>query len=313
MKATRNAYGESLVEYGSDQRIIVLDCDLSKSTKTYLFYEKYKERFFNIGVAEANMMGIATGLSLSGKIVFASSFAIFASGRAFEQIRNSICITKSNVKIVATHSGVTVGEDGASHQAIEDIALMRVIPNMTIVCPSDYNETKKAIKAAIDTPGPFYVRLSRISSSEIFDESYDFKLGKGVTLKDGNDITIIYSGILAKNVLEAAENLEKLNIKTRVINIHTIKPIDEEIILKAAFETKMIVTVEEHSIIGGLGSCVSEVVCEKYPTKVKKIGINDCFGKSGTSNELISYFKLDSNSLTKKIEEFFNTSLKDNI
>ena len=291
--ATRESYGNILIELGKENKnIVVLDADLSKSTKTAGFAKKYPERFINVGIAEQNLMGIAAGLSTVGKIPFASTFAVFATGRAFEIIRNSICYPKLNVKIAATHAGITVGEDGGSHQSIEDIAIMSSLPNMTVIVPADDVETKQAIKAAVEIEGPVYIRLGRLSVPNVFDENYIFTVGKGNLIKDGKDITIVGTGLMISKCLEAGQALEKEGISARVINISTIKPIDEEIIIKAAKETKGIVTIEEHSVIGGLGSAVCNVVATHYPTKVVKIGINDKFGESGHPEELLRKYGL---------------------
>ncbi|MDU1078324.1 transketolase family protein, partial [Clostridium sp.] len=281
--ATREAYGKALaVLANTNENVVVLDADLSKSTKTADFKAVAPERFFNMGIAEGNMMGVAAGLSTCGKVPFVSTFAMFAAGRAFEQIRNSICYPKLNVKVCATHAGLTVGEDGASHQAIEDISLMRSVPNMVVINPADDIETEAAIKAVAEMEGPCYVRLGRMAVSRVNDETnYNFVIGKGITLAEGNDVAIIGTGIMVEAALEAKEELAKEGINARVINIHTIKPIDEELIIKAAKETGVIVTAEEHSIIGGLGSAVAEVVSEKCPVPVLRVGVKDTFGESG--------------------------------
>ncbi|MDU1937995.1 MULTISPECIES: transketolase family protein, partial [Clostridium] len=281
--ATREAYGKALAALANtNENVVVLDADLSKSTKTADFKVVAPERFFNMGIAEGNMMGVAAGLSTCGKIPFVSTFAMFAAGRAFEQIRNSICYPKLNVKVCATHAGLTVGEDGASHQAIEDISLMRSVPNMVVINPADDIETEAAIKAVAEMEGPCYVRLGRMAVSRVNDETnYNFVIGKGITLAEGNDVAIIGTGIMVEAALEAKEELAKEGINARVINIHTIKPIDEELIIKAAKETGVIVTAEEHSIIGGLGSAVAEVVSEKCPVPVLRVGVKDTFGESG--------------------------------
>ncbi|MDU3678348.1 MAG: transketolase family protein, partial [Clostridium sp.] len=281
--ATREAYGKALAALANtNENVVVLDADLSKSTKTADFKAVAPERFFNMGIAEGNMMGVAAGLSTCGKIPFVSTFAMFAAGRAFEQIRNSICYPKLNVKVCATHAGLTVGEDGASHQAIEDISLMRSVPNMVVINPADDIETEAAIKAVAEMEGPCYVRLGRMAVSRVNDETnYNFVIGKGITLAEGNDVAIIGTGIMVEAALEAKEELAKEGINARVINIHTIKPIDEELIIKAAKETGVIVTAEEHSIIGGLGSAVAEVVSEKCPVPVLRVGVKDTFGESG--------------------------------
>ncbi len=299
-KATRAAYGEALAEYGSNEKIIVLDADLSKSTMTASFKELYPERFFNTGIAEANMMSSAAGMATCGKIVFASSFAIFAAIRAGEQIRNSICYPKLNVKVAATHSGISVGEDGATHQAIEDIALMRALPNMTVIQPCDGRETKQAVKAIIDYDGPVYLRLGRLAVEDIYDNSYVFQMGKGVQLKDGCDLTIIATGLMVKPALDACEILKTQGILARVINIHTIKPIDKNILIKAARETGAIVTAEEHNIIGGLGSVVCEVLGEEWPVPIKRVGIEDKFGKSGKPEELLKMYGLTAENIVIK-------------
>ena len=292
--ATREAYGKALaVLANTNENVVVLDADLSKSTKTADFKVVAPERFFNMGIAEGNMMGVAAGLSTCGKVPFVSTFAMFAAGRAFEQIRNSICYPKLNVKVCATHAGLTVGEDGASHQAIEDISLMRSVPNMVVINPADDIETEAAIKAVAEMEGPCYVRLGRMAVSRVNDETnYNFVIGKGITLAEGNDVAIIATGIMVEAALEAKEELAKEGINARVINIHTIKPIDEELIIKAAKETGVIVTAEEHSIIGGLGSAVAEVVSEKCPVPVLRVGVKDTFGESGKPNELLEKYGL---------------------
>lgn len=299
--ATREAYGKALAKLAAiNENVVVLDADLSKSTKTADFKAVAPERFINMGIAESNMMGVAAGLSTCGKIPFASTFAMFAAGRAFEQIRNSICYPKLNVKICATHAGLTVGEDGATHQSIEDISLMRSIPNMIVINPSDAIETEAAIFAAAEYNGPCYVRLGRLAVSLINDnDDYKFEIGKGVTLTNGGDVTIIATGMMVELALEAKEELAKDGINARVINIHTIKPIDREILIDAAKETGAIVTVEEHSIIGGLGSAVAEVVSEECPVPVLKVGIKDTFGESGKPNELLKAYGLTTESIVE--------------
>lgn len=305
--ATREAYGKALVKLGKiNDDVVVLDADLSKSTKTNDFLKAYPNRFFNMGIAEQNLVGAACGFATAGKIPFASTFAMFATGRAFEVIRNSVCYPKLNVKICATHAGITVGEDGGSHQSVEDISLMRSIPNMTVVVPADGIEAEKMIFAAAEFNGPMYVRLGRSAVPTIFEEDYNFEIGKGVVLRDGNDVTIIACGIMVNEALIAADILKEENINARVINISTIKPIDTELIIKAAKETKAIVTAEEHSIIGGLGSAVSEVVCENHPVVVKKVGMNDCFGESGTPNELLAKYGLTAKDIVEKVKEALN-------
>lgn len=292
--ATREAYGKALVKLSTlNENVVVLDADLSKSTKTADFKAVSPERFINMGIAESNMMGVAAGLSTCGKIPFASTFAMFAAGRAFEQIRNSICYPNLNVKVCATHAGLTVGEDGATHQSIEDISLMRSIPNMTVINPADAVETEAAILAVAEHNGPCYVRLGRLAVNVINDaEKYKFEIGKGVTLSEGNDITIVATGIMVELALEAKEELAKDGINARVINIHTIKPIDKDLLIKAAKETGAMVTAEEHSIIGGLGSAVAEAVTEECPVPVLKVGIKDTFGESGIPSELLKAYGL---------------------
>lgn len=303
-KATRESYGEALIQIGYENKnIVVLDADLSKSTKTNGFKTEFPDRFFNAGIAEQNLMGMAAGMSNIGLVPFASTFAVFATGRAFEIIRNSICYPKANVKIAATHAGITVGEDGGSHQSIEDIALMCSLPNMTVIVPADHREAMEATKAAAMMEGPVYLRFGRCNTEDIFDDSYKFEIGKGTEIKKGDDAAIIATGMMVQKAIEAAKYLESEGIHVRVINISTIKPIDKEIIIKAAKETKGIVTAEEHSIIGGLGSMVSSVVCDKYPCKVKMIGIEDKFGESGTPDELMEKFKLTSDAISESIKE----------
>lgn len=302
--ATRDAYGEALKELGKTNKdIVVLDADLSGSTKTAVFKKEYPDRFFNVGIAEQNLMGTAAGLATTGKIPFASTFAMFATGRAFEIIRNSICYPKLNVKIAATHAGLTVGEDGATHQSVEDLSLMRSIPNMTVLCPADGVEAKKAIIKASQYNGPVYIRLGRSKEPVIFNQDYNFQIGKGVELKAGNNITIIATGIMVSKALEAGKILENHGISARVINISTIKPIDEDIIIKAAKETKKIVTVEEHSIIGGLGSAVAEVLVENYPVPLKRIGVEDKFGESGTAEDVLKKYGLTVENIVEKVKK----------
>ncbi len=305
--ATREAYGKALVKLGKmNDDVVVLDADLSKSTKTNDFLKAYPNRFFNMGIAEQNLVGAACGLAAAGKVPFASTFAMFATGRAFEVIRNSVCYPKLNVKIAATHAGITVGEDGGSHQSVEDISLMRSIPNMTVVVPADGIEAEKMIFAAAEFDGPMYIRLGRSAVPTIFEEDYNFEIGKGVVLRDGNDVTIIACGIMVNEALIAADMLKEENINARVINMSTIKPIDTDLIIKAAKETKAIVTAEEHSVIGGLGSAVSEVVSESNPTIVKKVGMNDCFGESGTPGELLEKYGLTAEKIVEKVKEALN-------
>ena len=303
--ATRQAYGNALKELAvTNKNVVVLDADLSKSTMTANFKEVAPERFINMGIAEGNMMSVAAGLASCGKVVFASTFAIFAAGRAFEQIRNSIAYPHLNVKVCATHAGLTVGEDGASHQAVEDLALMRSIPGMTVISPSDGIEAEAAIKAVAEFNGPCYVRLGRMPVNTVNDfEGYKFEIGKGVQLKEGKDATIIANGIMVDAALEAKEILLGEGIDVSVINIHTLKPIDEEIIVKAAKETGAIVTAEEHNIIGGLGSAVSEVVSENYPVPVLRVGIKDVFGESCKPADLLEKYGLTANEIVKTVKK----------
>lgn len=304
--ATRESYGRTLVELGKENdKIVVLDADLAESTKTGMFQKEFPERHFDCGIAEANMTSIAAGLAAAGMIPFASSFAMFASGRNYEQIRNSIGYPHLNVKIGASHAGISVGEDGATHQCCEDLALMRTIPGMVVMCPSDDIEAKACVRAAAEYKGPVYMRFGRLAVPVINDRpDYKFEIGKGITLKEGDDLTIVATGLCVESAVIAADMLEKDGIHARVINIHTIKPIDEEILVKAAKETGKIITVEEHSVIGGLGSAVCDVLCEKYPVPVKKLGIQDVFGYSGPALELIKEFKLDGQGVYEQIKDF---------
>ena len=298
--ATRESYGNALAELGETHDIIVLDADLSKSTKTEVFKKKFPDRFINMGIAEANMMSTAAGLATCGKIVFASSFAMFAAGRAFEQIRNSICYPNLNVKIGATHAGISVGEDGATHQCLEDIGIMRTLPNMVIINPADDIEAKAAVKAAVEYEGPVYLRFGRLAVPTLFDDSYQFEIGKGVQLKDGNDVTLVATGLLVGTALEAGELLKNEGINARVINIATIKPIDKEIIVKAAKETGALVSCEEHNVIGGLGSAVAEVLCENAPAPLMRVGTQDVFGKSGVPAKLFEDYGLTAEAIAQK-------------
>lgn len=304
--ATRESYGNALVELGKEyDNLYVLDADLAAATKTGIFKKAYPDRHIDCGIAECNMVGIAAGMAATGKIPFVSSFAMFAAGRAFEQIRNSVGYPKLNVKIGATHAGISVGEDGASHQCNEDIALMRTIPGMVVLNPSDDVEAREAVKAAIEHQGPVYLRFGRLPVPVINDhKDYKFELGKGVVLREGKDVTIVATGLEVAYALEAAQLLEKDDIQAKVINIHTIKPLDEELILACAKETGKIVTVEEHSVIGGLGSAVCDVLSEKLPTPVYKIGINDVYGESGPALELIHKYGLDGEGIYKKVKEY---------
>ena len=304
--ATREGYGSALAELGKEhEEIVVLDADLAAATKTAVFQKAFPDRFIDCGIAEGNMMGVAAGLAEAGKVPFASSFAMFAAGRAFEQVRNSIGYPHLNVKIGASHAGISVGEDGATHQCNEDIALMRTIPGMVVINPSDNVEAMAAVKAAYEYVGPVYMRFGRLAVPVINDRpDYKFELGKGIVLREGKDLTIFATGLPVANCLEAAKMLAKDGIDAKVINIHTIKPIDEELIVAAAKETGKVVTVEEHSVIGGLGSAVCDVLSEKAPTRVMKIGINDVFGESGPAVELIKKYGLDAESIYNKIKAF---------
>ena len=307
-KATRQSFGEELANIGEkNDQIVVLDADLSSATKTNIFAKKFPNRFFDMGIAEQNMIGTAAGLATCGKIPFVSTFAMFAAGRAYDQIRNSICYPKLNVKICATHAGITVGEDGATHQMLEDISLMRTIPNMTVMCTSDDTQTWWAINEISKFNGPVYLRLCRLATPKIY-ENEKFEIGKGVQLGDGTDATIIATGVVVPEAIEAMEKLKAKGINIRVIDMHTIKPIDKEIIIKSAKETKNIITIEDHSIIGGLGSAVCEVLAENYPKKVYKMGIKDEFGKSGKAEDLLKYFKLDKDSITEFIEKIIDVN-----
>lgn len=304
--ATRESYGNALAELGAEyENLVVLDADLAAATKTGIFKKAFPDRHIDCGIAECNMMGIAAGLATTGKIPFASSFAMFAAGRAFEQVRNSIGYPKLNVKIGATHAGISVGEDGATHQCNEDIALMRTIPGMVVINPADDIEAKAAVRAAIEHEGPVYLRFGRLAVPVINDTpDYKFELGKGVVLREGKDVTIIATGLPVSECLAAADKLAADGIDAKVINIHTIKPLDEELVVKAAKETGKVVTVEEHSVIGGLGSAVCDVLSEKCPTQVMKIGINDTFGESGPAVELVKKYSLDADSIYEKVKAF---------
>jgi transketolase len=300
--ATREAYGQALVELSKNEKVVVLDADLAHATKTIEFKKVCPERFFDMGIAEQDMIATAAGFAASGKIPFASSFAIFAAGRAFEQIRNSVCYPKLNVKIAVTHAGVTVGEDGGTHQAVEDIALMRSIPNMVVLNPSDDIEARAAIHEAAKYYGPVYIRLGRAATPTIHDENHKFEIGKGEVLKDGKDVAIIATGIMVAKALEAAEKLKADGVNSTVVNIATIKPIDKDLIIRVAKETGKVVTVEEHSVIGGLGSAVCEVLSQELPTKTKLIGMNDVFGQSGTPNELLEHYGLTTDNIIETVK-----------
>lgn len=302
--ATRDAYGKALVELGdTDKKIIVLDADLAAATKTGMFKKAHPEKFVDCGIAEGNMMGVAAGLAASGYTVFASSFAMFAAGRAFEQVRNSIGYPHLNVKIGATHAGISVGEDGASHQCCEDIGLMRTIPGMVILNPADDIEARLCVLAAAEHDGPVYMRFGRLAVPRVFDENYKFEIGKGAVLKEGTDVTIIATGLMVNEALMAAEKLSDEGISARVVNMATIKPIDRDIIVDSAKKTGVIVTAEEHNIIGGLGSAVAEVVCETVPVPVIRVGVNDVFGKSGPAVQLLHEFGLDADNIAAKTKE----------
>ncbi|MHB8170267.1 MAG: transketolase family protein [Thermincolia bacterium] len=302
--ATREAYGKALKKLGAENKdIVVLDADLSKSTKTADFAADFPERFFNVGIAEQNLMGTAAGLAAAGKIPFASTFAVFATGRGFEQIRNSIAYPRLNVKIAASHAGITVGEDGGSHQSIEDVALMRCLPGMTVVVPADAIETELAVREAVALDGPVYLRLGRLGVPVLFDENYKFEIGKASQMREGGDSTIIANGIMVSIALEAAEELASKGVQVRVINMHTVKPLDKKAIIKAAKETGAIVVAEEHSIIGGLGSAVAEVLVEEYPVPMERVGIKDVFGESGLPNELLEKFGLTKGHIVEAVEK----------
>jgi transketolase len=305
-KATREGYGQALVELGAQYpNMVVLDADLAASTMTAVFKKEFPERHIDCGIAEANMAGIAAGLATSGKIPFMSSFAMFAAGRAFEQVRNSIGYPHLNVKIGATHAGITVGEDGASHQCNEDVALMRTIPGMVVMCPSDYVEAKAAVRAAVEHDGPVYMRFGRANVPIINDRpDYKFEIGKGEVIRDGKDVTIVASGICVDSALGAAKLLAEDGIEAEVINICTIKPLDEELIIESAKRTGKVVTVEEHSVIGGLGSAVCDCLSEKYPTPVKRLGMQDVFGESGPAAALVEKYGLDAKGVYKSVKEF---------
>ena len=301
-KATRQSYGEALEELGKENdKIVVLDADLAQTTKTCMFAKSFPDRFFDVGIAEQNLMGVAAGLANSGFIPYASSFAVFATGRAYDQIRNSIAYPNFNVKICASHSGVTAGEDGATHQMIEDLSLMRTLPNMKVMCTSDDLQTKWAVKEISKIDGPVYLRLCRLASPIIYDENTKFEFGKGIQIGDGTDASVIATGVTVSEAIKAQKILKEKGINIRVIDIHTIKPIDKEIIIKAAKETKKIITIEDHNIIGGLGSSVCEVLSENYPVNVKRIGIKDTFGTSGRGTDLMKYFGITAEDIVKEI------------
>ncbi len=302
--ATRDAYGKALVELGKlHEDVVVLDADLSKSTKTADFAKVFPNRFINAGIAEQNMMGMAAGLAASGKVVYASSFAVFAAGRAFEQVRNSVAYARLNVKICATHAGITVGEDGASHQSIEDIAIMRSLPNMTVIVPSDGVSARAAVMAVYEHEGPVFVRLGRSAIPVLYDDHMDFRIGRGIELRDGADATLMACGIMVAPCLEAAQQLKDQGINVSVVDMHTIKPVDEELIVKKARQTGAIITVEEHNILGGLGSAVCEVVCARCPVPVYRMGIRDVFGQSGQPDDLIQHYGLTVSDIMRNVGE----------
>lgn len=302
--ATRDAYGKALLALGAENpKVVVLDADLSKSTKTADFAKRYPERFFNMGIAESNLLGTAAGLATTGKIPFASTFAIFAVGRAFEQIRNSIAYPKLNVKIAATHAGISVGEDGGSHQAIEDVGIMRVVPNMVVLVPADGEETRQVILAAAEYKGPVYIRMGRLALPALFGEDYHFEIGKANVLKEGTDVAIMANGMMVSMALEAADQLAAEGISVSIVNVASVKPLDEETILRVAKQTKAVVTAEEHNIIGGLGSAIAEVLGEKQPTPMVRVGLKDTFGESGRPQELLEKFGLTKENLVKAVHE----------
>lgn len=307
-KATRDAYGDTLKELGGKHpEIVVLDADLSASTKTQVFAKAYPDRFFDCGIAEGNMMSVAAGLAAAGKTVFASTFAVFGAGRAYEQIRNSICYPCLNVKVALTHAGITVGEDGATHQMLEDIALMRVLPNMTVIVPADAAETSAAIRFAVDYKGPVYIRMGRAKCDDVTDPDAPFVPGKSVLLRDGTDLTIIACGIMAGKAAKASDMLKEEGISARVINMSSIKPIDEEAIVKAAEETGAILTAEEHSVVGGLGSAVAEVIVKHKPVRMEMLGINDSFGESGKAEDLLVKYGLTAENIAERAGELLRS------
>lgn len=302
-QATRQSYGETLVKLGKEnENIVVLDADLAGATKTDLFGKEYPERFFDMGIAEANMLGTAAGLATCGKIPYASTFAVFAAGRGYDQIRNSICYPNLNVKICATHAGITVGEDGATHQMIEDISMMRTLPNMTVISPSDDTQTRWIIEEISRVQGPVYVRLARLATPILYDEKQKFEIGKAIQMGEGTDGTVFATGVTVAEAIKAQEELKQQGIDIRVVDIHTIKPIDKEMIVKCAKETNKLVSIEDHSIIGGLGSAISEVLTEEYPMKLERMGIKDTFGKSGKAEELMEYFGLTAKTIVEKFK-----------
>ena len=307
-KATRESYGEALLELGKENDdIVVLDADLSTATKTNMFAKEFPNRFFDMGIAEANMMGVAAGLSTCGKIPFASTFAVFAAGRSYDQIRCSIAYPKLNVKICATHAGVTVGEDGATHQMLEDISMMRTMPNMIVMSTSDDIETKWAVKEISKIDGPVYLRLARMKTSKIYDTNQKFEIGKGIQIGEGRDATVFATGVTVEQALIAKEQLKEKGIEIRVVDIHTIKPIDKELIIKCAKETKKLISIEDHNIIGGLGSAISEVLTDEYPAKLTRLGVHDTFGRSGKAEKLMEYFGITAKDIIREVEREFHT------
>lgn len=302
--ATRQSYGEALVELGKQNpNVVVLDADLAGATKTELFAKQFPDRFLDIGIAEQDLMATSAGLATCGKIPFASTFAVFAAGRAYDQIRNSICYPELNVKIVATHAGITVGEDGATHQMLEDLSLMRTLPNMTVMCTSDDTETKWAIQEIANMQGPVYLRLARMATPILYEKGEEFTIGKAKQIGTGKDGTVFATGVMVAEAVKAQKLLKEEGIDIRVVDVHTIKPIDEETIITCAKETKKLISIEDHNVIGGLGSAIAEVLTEKYPTKLIRMGVPDTFGKSGTADKLMQYFHLTAEDIVKKIKE----------
>lgn len=302
--ATRQSYGEALVELGKQNpNVVVLDADLAGATKTELFAKQFPDRFLDIGIAEQDLMATSAGLATCGKIPFASTFAVFAAGRAYDQIRNSICYPELNVKIVATHAGITVGEDGATHQMLEDLSLMRTLPNMAVMCTSDDTETKWAIQEIANMQGPVYLRLARMATPILYEKGEEFTIGKAKQIGTGKDGTVFATGVMVAEAVKAQKLLKEEGIDIRVVDVHTIKPIDEETIITCAKETKKLISIEDHNIIGGLGSAIAEVLTEKYPTKLIRMGVPDTFGKSGTAEKLMQYFHLTAEDIVKKIKE----------
>ena len=302
--ATRQSYGEALAELGEkNENVVVFDSDLSEATKTSIFAKKFPERFYDMGIADQDMMSTAAGMSTFGKIPYASTFAVFAAGRAYDQIRNSICYPKMNVKICATHSGVTVGEDGATHQMLEDLGLMRGLPNMTVLCTSDDTETRWAVEEISKIQGPVYVRLCRLATPVIYDENQKFEIGKAIQIGEGTDATIFATGVVVSEAIKAKEELEKQGINIRVVDVHTIKPIDKEMIVKCAKETKKLISIEDHSIINGLGTAIADVLTEEYPCKLIKLGVKDEFGRSGKATELLEHYGLTAKHIVEAVQD----------